>query len=205
MNWFVKEICSSARGFRILMMRSNGARATVKGGHFMKKAIFMTLLVGTTLLALMGPFDRGSAGVNVNVGISVPPPPPLVVPAPPPMFVIPRTYVYFAPDVDVDVFFYQGYWYRPHQGHWYRSKTYNGKWVYLSPKRVPRSVINVPPDFRHVPPGHRHIPYGDVRKNWKTWERNKHWERHGGREWHGEERRDHDPHGYDKGGGRHGD
>ena len=188
-------------------MRSNGASAIVKGGHFMKRAIFMTLLVGTTLLTLMGLSDRGSAGVNVNVGISVPPPPPLVVPAPPPMFVIPRTYVYFAPDVDVDVFFYQGYWYRPHQGHWYRSKSYNGKWVYLSPSKVPRAVINVPPDFRHVPPGHRHIPYGDVRKNWKTWERDKYWERHGGREWHGEERRDPDRHDHDKGGGRgkHGD
>jgi hypothetical protein len=108
--------------------------------------------------------------------------------------------------VDVDVFFYQGYWYRPHHGHWYRSKTYNGKWVYLSPKRVPRAVINVPPDFRQVPSGHRHIPYGDVRKNWRAWERDKHWERRGGREWHGEDWRDHDRHGHDKGGrGRHGD
>jgi len=188
-------------------MKRNGARATVKGGHLMQRKIFVMLFVGATLLTLMGPFPKGYAEVNVNVGINVPPPPPLVIPAPPPLFVIPRTYVYFAPDVDADVFFYQGYWYRPHQGHWYRSKTYNGKWVYLSPGRVPRAVIHVPPDFRHVPPGHRHIPYGDVRKNWRSWERNKYWERHGGREWHGEERREHDRPGPDRerGRGRHGD
>ncbi|HUL22269.1 MAG TPA: hypothetical protein VLZ10_12485 [Thermodesulfobacteriota bacterium] len=123
------------------------------------------------------------------------------------MVVVPRTYVYFAPGVDVDIFFYQGYWYRPHQGYWYRSKSYNGKWVYVTPNKVPRAVINVPPGFRHVPPGYRHIPYGDVRKNWKTWERDKYWEKHGGREWHGEESREPDRHGHDKGEGRgrHGD
>jgi len=55
--------------------------------------------------------------------------------------------------------------------------------------------------------GHRHIPYGDVRKNWKTSERDKYWERHGGREWHGEERREPDLPGPDRerGRGRHGD
>jgi hypothetical protein len=188
-------------------MIRNEARATVKGGHFMKRTIFIMFFVGATLLALTGLFNRGFAEVNVNVGIGLPPPPPLVIPAPPPMFVIPRTYVYFAPDVDVDIFFYQGYWYRPHQGHWYRSKSYNGKWVYISPNRVPRSVINVPHDFRRVPPGYRHVPYGDVRKHWKTWERDKYWDRHGGREWHGEGRREPDRHDHDKGGsrGRHGD
>jgi hypothetical protein len=174
----------------------------------MKKGTLITLsVVGIMLLIGMGYPNGVAAEVNINVGISVPPPPPLIIPAPPPMFVIPRTYVYFAPEVDVDIFFYQGYWYRPHQGHWYRSKSYNGKWVYLSPKRVPRGLLDLPPDFRHVPPGHRNIPYGDVRKNWKTWERDKYWEKHGGREWHGEKwehdrDRDRDK---DRGRGRHGD
>jgi hypothetical protein len=170
----------------------------------MKRRVFMVLFVATTLLVLAGLLDRGSTEVNVSVGINIPPPPPLMIPAPPPMFVIPRTYVYFAPDVDVDVFFYQGYWYRPHQGRWYRSRAYNGKWVYLSPKSVPRALINVPPDFRHVPPGHRHLPYGDVKKNWRSWEKQKYWERHGGKEWHGEERREHDPHGHDRDSGDRG-
>lgn len=116
----------------------------------------------------------------------VPAPSPLTIPAPPPMYVIPRTYVYFAPEIDVDIFFYQGYWYRPYREHWYRSGAYNGKWVYIAPNRVPPVLLNLPPDFRHVPPGHRHIPYGQVEKNWKAWEKEEHWERHGGKEWQGE-------------------
>jgi len=145
----------------------------------MKKKVFIGVVAALILVTCIGYSNGIAAEVNINVGIKAPPPPPLAIPAPPPMFVIPRTYVYFAPEVDVDVFFYQGYWYRPYRGNWYRSRTYNGKWIYISSARVPRAVINVPPDFRHVPPGHRHIAYGDVRKNWRTWEKDKYWERPG--------------------------
>jgi len=170
----------------------------------MKKIAFLgILLVGMMLVIGLGHPSRATAEVNINVGINVPPPPPLVIPAPPPMLVIPRTYVYFAPEVEVDIFFYQGYWYRPYRGHWYRSAIYNGKWVFIVPERVPRVLINLPPDFRRVPPGHRHVPYGNVKKNWKTWEKDKYWEKHGGKEWHGE-KQEHDR---DKGRGKgkHGD
>jgi hypothetical protein len=160
-------------------------------------AVCIMVLIG------MGYPSRTPAEVSINVGINLPPPPPFAIPAPPPMFVIPGTYIYFAPEVEADIFFYQGYWYRPNQGHWYRSGSYNGKWVYIAPKRVPRVFLSLPPDFRRLPPGYRHIPYGDVKKNWKRWEKDKYWERHGGREWHGE-RGEHDRD-RDKGRGRHGD
>jgi hypothetical protein len=166
----------------------------------MKKGILIALSVfGIMLLLGMGYPSGATAGVRINVPL----PPPLVIPAPPPMFVIPGTYVYFAPEVDVDVLFYHGYWYRPYQGHWYRSGTYNGKWAYIVPDRVPRVLINLPPDYRRVSPGLRRIPHGELRKNWKAWERDKHWEKHGGREWHGE-KWEHDE-GHGKGKGRHGD
>jgi hypothetical protein len=172
----------------------------------MKKEMFITIMAAIVLMIGMGRPNGVTAEVNINVGIGVPPPPPLVIPAPPPMFVIPRTYVYFAPEVDADIFFYHGYWYRPYQGHWYRSGSYSGRWVYIAPKRVPSVLLSLPPDFRRVPPGYRHIPYAEFRKSWKTWERDKYWEKHGGREWRGEERREHDQHGHDRGDrGRHGD
>lgn len=147
----------------------------------MCKGMLIKILIGVILLVGINYPIGGTAEVNVNVGINVPPPPPLVIPAPPPMFVIPRTYIYFAPKVDVDIFFYQGYWYRPHGGHWYRSVVYNGKWGYIAPERVPRVLINLPPDFRRVPPGHRHIPYGEVKKNWKTWGKRMAWREVGAR------------------------
>jgi hypothetical protein len=171
----------------------------------MRKQTLVALSVICIMVLIgMGHPSRTTAQVGIKVGINLPPPPPLAIPAPPPMFVIPRTYVYFAPDVDVDIFFYGGYWYRPYQGHWYRSGAYNGKWVSLSPKKVPPILLNLPPDFRRVPPGYRHIPYGDVKKNWKKWEKDKYWEKHGGREWHGEQW-EHDRGGdRDRGKGRHG-
>lgn len=157
----------------------------------MKKELFIITISGMMFLIGLSHPIGVTAGVNINVGINVPLPPPLVIPAPPPMFVIPRTYVYFAPDIDVDIFFYHGYWYRPHQGHWYRSESHNGKWVYIAPQKVPSVLINLPPGFRHVPPGHRHIPYGHLKKNWKTWERDRYWDKHGGKEWHGEKWENH--------------
>ena len=153
----------------------------------MKKIALIALLALGVMFVIGTSYSKeATAELNINVGINVPPPPHLVIPAPPPMFVIPGTYVYFAPEVDVDIFFYHGYWYRPYRGHWYRSRSYNGKWAYISPKNVPSGLLRLPPDFRHVPPGHRHVPHGELKKNWRTWEREKYWERHGGREWHGE-------------------
>jgi hypothetical protein len=170
----------------------------------MKKGTLIILsVVGIMLLFGMGYPSGATAQVNINVGISIPPPPPLAIPAPPPLFVIPRTYIYFPPEVDVDILFYHGYWYRPYHGHWYRSGTYNGKWVYIAPERVPRVLIDLPPNYRRVPPRHQHIPYGQFKKNWKTWEKDKYWEKHGGREWHGESW-EHDQ-GHGKGRGKHGD
>jgi hypothetical protein len=177
----------------------------------MKKKIFVTLFIGITLLIGLGHPSRAMAGVNINVGITVPPPPPLVIPTPPPLFVIPGTYAYIAPEVDVDIFFYHGYWYRPYHGHWYRSGSYNGKWAYIIPEKVPRVLIDLPPNYRHVPPGHRHIPYKEVKKNWKGWEKEKYWERHGGKEWHGEKWEHEEGHGKGhnggngRGKGKHGD
>lgn len=170
----------------------------------MRKSVFVTIFVWVLLLIGMGQLDRGIAEVNIKVGINVPPPPPLVIPKPPPMYVIPRTYVYFPPEVEVDVFFYNGYWYRPHQGHWYRSENYDDRWVYISREKVPTVIINLPPNFRHVSPGHRHIPYGHLKKNWSTWEKDKYWEKHGGKEWHGDEKWEHkEGKGQSKGKGKH--
>jgi hypothetical protein len=179
----------------------------------MRKRMFVTIFVGMMVLMSMGYSNTALAEVKVNVGIKVPPPPPFMIPAPPPVVVIPRTYVYAVPDIEVDILFYHGYWYRPHQGHWYRARSYNGPWVYLSPRSVPRPLIELPPDYHRVPHGYRRIPHGDLKKNWSGWERQRHWDRdrewrEGWREGH-EERERHDiekgEHGQGRGKGKHGD
>ena len=155
----------------------------------MKLRILRYLLAGAFLFFVPGHPSESAAGVNVNVGIGVSLPP-LVFHTPPPVFVIPGTYVYYAPDAEVDVFFYHGYWYRPHRGYWYRASGYNGPWGRIAVSRVPRVLIDVPPDFRHVPPGHQRIPYGQLKKDWRRWEREHYWDRPERREHFREERRE---------------
>ncbi len=147
----------------------------------MRTRTAIAIIVGIISVMLMGYSSRGSAQVSVNIGVGLPIPR-LVIPAPPPVVVIPGTYVYFAPEVEADLFFYHGYWYRPHQGHWYRARGYNGPWNNIEGARVPRSVRHLPPDYRHTAQRHERIRYVDVKKNWKTWEEKKHWDRHGYRD-----------------------
>jgi hypothetical protein len=145
------------------------------------------------------------AGVNINIStpdinVSIGTPPPIVVKSPPPMAVIPGSYVYLAPDVGVDILFYRGRWYRPHEGHWFGAPSYNGPWAHVPPPKVPRAILELPPGYRRLPAGYHRIPYENVKGNWQRWEREKHWHqdkewRGGGRGGHEEVRREREGHG----------
>ena len=153
----------------------------------MRKSCF--LVVGALLLVLTGFATQSEARVNVNIGVNLPA---VRFAAPPDVVVIPGTNVYMVPDMDVDVLFYQGYWWRPYEGRWYRSRDYKGRWSYVAPRSIPRGLRALPQDYRHrLSPGYERVPYGDVQKNWRKWEREKYWERRGaqGRGGHGEQGR----------------
>jgi hypothetical protein len=104
------------------------------------------------------------------------PPPPYAFPAAPEVVPVPGTYVYFVPDIGVDILFYHGYWYRPYRGYWYRALSYNGPWLFYP--RVPHALIALPPGYQRLPPGYRRIPHADLQRNWARWEREKHREHH---------------------------
>jgi hypothetical protein len=70
------------------------------------------------------------AQAQVDIRISFPLPPPIVFSAPPLMVVLPETEVYVAPDYDQDIYFYQGFWWRPWRGRWYRSLNYDSGWEF---------------------------------------------------------------------------
>ena len=151
----------------------------------MKTRPITAIYAGILFLSLMayGPKTYGEVRVNIGIGLPAPqvvvhPPPPVVVHEPPTVVVIPGTYVYFAPDVGIDIFFYHGYWYRPHRGHWYRARGYDGPWKNIEGRRVPHAVRGVPADFRHNVRHHERIRHADLQRNWETWERKKHWDRH---------------------------
>ena len=134
-------------------------------------------VIGAVLLVLTGAATQSEARVNVNIGVNLPA---YRFAAPPEVVVIPGTNVYMVPDIDVDVLFYQGYWWRPYEGRWYRSRDYRGSWRYVAPSRIPGGLRGLPQDYRHrLSPGYERIPHRDVQRNWKKWEKEKYWDRRG--------------------------
>ena len=146
----------------------------------MKKLLFGTMLLA---LVIVVPIPT-MAGVDIHV--SIPLPPPIVFAAPPELIVIPETYAYVAPDIDVDLFFWNGWWWRLWEGRWYRSHYYNRGWGYYN--NVPSFYFDVDPGWRgyyrdHNWYGHRwdyeRIPNQRLQQNWKSWQNDRHWERRG--------------------------
>ncbi len=123
------------------------------------------------------------------------PPPIYTMPAAPAVVVIPGTYVYAVPDVNVPILFYQGFWWRPFEGRWYRAKFYNGPWVYVGRRMVPGALLALPPDYYlHIPLGLSRIPYAELRDNWERWERDRYWDRARERHEERDERRERERH-----------
>lgn len=125
------------------------------------------------------------AGAQVSVGVQIGLPPPIMFSAPPQMVVLPNTYVYAVPGINEDIFFFDGFWWRPWQGHWYRSHYYDRDWGYYS--SVPSFYGDVPHDWRdryHSRQwggqswNYQPMPYEHVQRNWNTWKRDNYWQTH---------------------------
>ena len=101
-----------------------------------------------------------------QVQVRVSAPPPLVFPAPPELVMVPGSDVYYAPDVEGDIVFSQGYWWRPYDGRWYRARSHNGPWHYMVRGRVPHAIIGLPPGYRQQYYGHPRMHYRDVERRW---------------------------------------
>jgi hypothetical protein len=136
------------------------------------------LMIGALLLVLTGAVTQSEAmGGRVDIGVNLPA---HRFTAPPDVVVIPGTYVYMVPDTNVDILFYQGYWYRPYEGRWYRSRDYNGQWNYIETRSIPNGLRALPQDYRHrLSPRYKRIPNRDLQSNWQKWEKEKYWDRQG--------------------------
>ena len=143
-------------------------------GCTMKKIGYGVLVLAALLAAVLAPIGTEAlAGVNVNINFG---PPPVVMAEPPAMVMVPRSQVYFAPDPQIDIFFYGGFWWSPQGDRWYRAQAYNGPWVIVEKRYVPAPVYRVPRDYRAVYRKEKHIPYGQWKKEARYHERDDHWE-----------------------------
>lgn len=140
------------------------------------------------LIWLIGAEAPVSAGTNVSVNIGVPA---VVVAEPPEMVMVPDTPVYFAPNVEVELFFCRGAWYSQRSGRWYRARSYDGPWAVVGSRSVPVEVVRVPRNYRTVYVREERVPYGQLKKHWARHDHGKHgWKEREHRRKH--HRRNHD-------------
>jgi hypothetical protein len=127
-----------------------------------KKSLLVGVLSLTIGLLSVLP-ARAAVNVNVNVG-----PPPVVFAEPPHLVVVPGSPVYYAPEVDYNVFVYRNHYWSLHDGAWFYAPTHRGPWRVVESAQVPRAVRAVPVKYYKVPPGHakkfaEHCPPGHAK------------------------------------------
>ncbi|OPY91509.1 MAG: hypothetical protein A4E72_00105 [Syntrophus sp. PtaU1.Bin208] len=151
----------------------------------MKKILLATIVLGL-LMSFQGCFigvDPNSNGYyGGDAGYE---PPPIGFEQPPEVIAIPYARdVYAVPDISVDLFFWDGWWWRPWNDQWYRSHNYNGGWARYD--SVPGFYRDVDPGWRgnyrnRSWQGHRwnyeRIPNHQLQQNWKNWHNNNYWEK----------------------------
>jgi hypothetical protein len=143
----------------------------------MKKLILKVFLILMVFIPV-------SAMAGVSVHVSLPLPPPIIFPAPPEVEVVPGMDVYTVPDVQEEIFFSGGWWWRPWEGRWYRSRYYDRGWGYYRgvPSFHRHFYAGWRDDYRNhrwrgQPWQYQRVPHHDLNRNWRNWQRTKHWHR----------------------------
>ncbi|MEQ6292278.1 hypothetical protein ACFPAG_16865 [Vogesella sp. GCM10023246] len=86
----------------------------------------------------------GIALPGISIGINLPMFPSLVR--------VPGYPVYYAPQVDVNFFFYDGLYWVYEDDRWYAGSWYNGPWAEVEPEYVPLFILRVPIRYYRRPP-----------------------------------------------------
>jgi hypothetical protein len=106
------------------------------------------LLLAALLLCAITPATAqvsiGIRSANVSIGINLPLFPQLVP--------VPGYPVYYAPDLNSNYFFYDGYYWVYQDDYWYESDWYNGPWYRVDPMYVPEFVLRIPVRYYRSPP-----------------------------------------------------
>jgi hypothetical protein len=144
------------------------------------------LIAMSALSFLLGTATPAGAQVSVSVavpGISIG----IHQHGYPELVPVPGYPVYYAPQLPVNYFFYDGYYWLYHDDHWYTSDWYDGPWTMVDPDDVPLFVLRVPVRYYVNPPIYFQGWYVDAPPRWEVhwgprWvyyrQRWDHWDRH---------------------------
>ncbi|MDA8382179.1 MAG: hypothetical protein M0037_03775 [Betaproteobacteria bacterium] len=139
------------------------------------------MLVVLSLLACPATVPPAQADVRVGVSIGI------NVPVFPNLVAVPGYPVYYAPQLGLNYFYYDGLFWVFVDGNWYQSSWYDGPWGLVSPYAVPLWILRVPVRYYERPPLFFHGWDRDAPPRWQQ-----HWgerwqeRRHGWDEWNHE-------------------
>ena len=135
----------------------------------MKKLRYGLVVIWLLMSSALSAEAQVSIGIglpNVSIGINLPLFPDLV-----PVSGYP---VYYAPRVDANYFFYDGYYWVYQDDNWYASSWYNGPWYFVEPMAVPLYILRIPVRYYRQPPVYF--------REWRPTEPPR-WSQHWGRDW----------------------
>ncbi len=108
---------------------------------------------------------------HISIGINLPIYPELVV--------VPGYPVYYAPQLEMNFFFFDGLYWVFHDDNWYVSFWYNGPWDLVQPVAVPVFILRIPVRYYRRPPVYFHGWASNAPPRWgEHWGHD--WEQHRG-------------------------
>lgn len=113
--------------------------------------VLSLLFYPTTSLHAQVTVGIGMAFPGIDIGINLPMYPSLVR--------VPGYPVYYAPQVDINFFFYDGLYWVYEDDRWFAGSWYNGPWVMVEPEYVPLFILRIPVRYYRRPPAY----FGDWR------------------------------------------
>lgn len=132
----------------------------------MRNKLILAALLLCSITPAMAQVSIGIRSANVSIGINFPVYPQLVR--------VPGYPVYYAPSVNSNYFFYDGYYWVYYDDYWYTSEWYNGPWYLVEPYYVPEFVLRIPVRYYRSPP-----------RYFLSWQRDAapRWDQHWGNDW----------------------
>lgn len=139
------------------------------------KFIVLCMLLGSGCPAI-AQIVFSAPGVSIGINLS----------SYPHMIRVPGYPVYYASDVNANLFFYDGIYWVYQGNNWYASSWYNGPWQSVSPDFIPLYVLRIPVRYYRSPPHHfrgwsREAPprwndhwghqWAQRRSGWEQWNR----------------------------------
>lgn len=97
----------------------------------------MRNLLGLLVVATLAAPAPAHAQASVQLRLDLP----VVLP----QLVVVQPGVQVVPDVDEEVFLYNGWYWVRRDGGWYRSRSHRHGWYSVRPERVPRKLVGLPP------------------------------------------------------------